>query len=588
MSLVNYRREGTIALLQLNNPPFNAFSETLLDDFARCLALYEQDSEARLAVVHGQGADFSIGALTHELGVVYNSDAARPLVDAVEACSKPLIALMHGRVLGAGLELALACHWRLATATARIGLPEIHIGLPPGAGATQRLPRLIGIEPAIKILLEGTLITVAQALDLKLVDTVLEEDWADHFKEIADWAAMLGAPLQTRNRSHLLAQTPENFLSEFRAAQPVEFFAYKAKAAILQALEAIDPDDFDKGYELEERLYVEVEQSGQKMALMNSFLHDEAAAWRIPGRPDEHAPPIGTVTLSAAQLPLGCKLNVDGLQINWIKPHATQPQTLSALEATDVWLDCTEGPQADRLEAFASYCAAMKPDAVIVYAIREGASVDLTQLPEQIQGHALLPAFVYGTGPKALLQFWARESNQSKHVQLAVRGARAIGLACLHSPGQRLLGQEMMAGWATDLDSLLAGGVSLESITRVCQNFGLSLAAMQWSPLGSHTITELDCPLDDEGALQAILCSIANQGCRQLSAGLAMNPEDIDMVVTRGYGYPPHQSGPMARWAQSVVLLHDNLAELQAQFGENWEPAPMLKRLARDLRGATA
>jgi|GEM_PF-2056688 len=586
MSLVNYRREGSLALLQLNNPPFNAFSEALLDDFSRCLALYEQDGEARLAVVHGQGADFSIGALAHELGVVYNSDAARPLVDAVEACAKPLIALMHGRVLGAGLELALACHWRVATANARIGVPEIHIGLPPGAGATQRLPRLIGIEPAVKMLIEGTLITAAQARDLKLVDKVLEEDWSGHFNDIADWAATLGAPLQTRNRTHLLAQTPHNFLSEFRAAQPAEFFAYKGKAAILQAVEAIDSDAFDKGYELEERLYLEVEQSGQKMALMNSFLHDEAAAWRITGRPDEHAPQIAAVTLSAAQLPIGCKLSVDGLQINWIKPDATRPQTLAALETTDVWLDCTEGFQADRLEAVASYCAAMKPGAVIVYAIREGESVDLTQLPEQIQGHALLPAFVYGTGPKTLLQFWVRESNRSQHIQLAVRGARAIGLACLHSRDQQPLGQEMIAGWTTDLDSLLAGGVSLESITRVCQRFGLSLTALQWSPPGSRPLPELDCPLDDEGVLQAILCSIANQGCRQLSAGQAMHPEDIDMLVTRGYGYPPHQSASMARWSQSVVLLHDNLAKLQAQLGESWEPAPMLKRLAKGLRDA--
>jgi len=111
MSLVNYRREGSLALLQLNNPPFNAFSEALLDDFARCLALYEQDGEARLAVVHGQGADFSIGALAHELGVVYNSDAARPLVDAVEACAKPLIPDARSRTGGgvgacAGVPLA--------------------------------------------------------------------------------------------------------------------------------------------------------------------------------------------------------------------------------------------------------------------------------------------------------------------------------------------------------------------------------------------------------------------------------------------------------------------------------------------------
>jgi len=293
------------------------------------------------------------------------------------------------------------------------------------------------------------------------------------------------------------------------------------------------------------------------------------------------------VTLTGAQLPLGCKQSVDGLQVSWIKPHEMRAQTLTALEVADVWLDFTEEPQANRLEAFTRYCAAMKPGAVIVYAIREGESFDLRQLPEQIQGHALLPAFVYGTGPKSILQFWARESNQSSHVQLAVRGGRAVGLACMHSSGQWMLGPEMKAGWTTDFDSLLLQGVSSESIMRVCQSFGLSLEALQWSPQGSRQTTELECSLDDKDVLDAILCSIANQGCYQLGAGLAMNPADIDMLITRGYGYPPYQSGPMARWAQSVLALHDNLVKLQAQFGESWKPAPMLKRLASGLRGVS-
>lgn len=586
MSLVNYRREGTLALLQLDNPPFNAFSETLLDDFARCLALYERDVEAQLAVVYGQGEDFSIGALAHELGSVYNSDAARPLVDAVEACPKPLVAVMHGRVLGAGLELALACHWRLATATARMGVPEIHIGLPPGAGATQRLARLIGIAPAMKMLMEGTPITAEQARGLKLADGLVENDWLEQLGMIVDWAAGQGEAPQTRSCSNLFAQTPENFLRVFRASQSPEFFAYKGKAAILQAVEAIKADDFEQGYALEESLYVEVEQSGQKMALMSSFIHDEAAAWRTTAQPDEQAPALKAVTLFAAQLPPGCGLTADGVDLRWIKPDAEQSAVLAALSVADVWLDFAQEAQANRLQACAGCAAALKPGAVVVYAIREGESVDLAQLPAQVQGHALLPAFVYGAGPKTLLQFLVRDSDQFEHVQLSVRGARALGMACLHSPSPLPLGQEMIAGCAADLDSLWIEGVSLESITRVCERFGLSLAAMQWSPRESCTSAGPEHALDDEALLRAVLCSIANQGCRLLGAGAAMHPEDIDMLFTRGYAYPAYQAGPMARWSQGVVFLHDHLMGLQAQFGDSWEPAPMLKRLAGELRAA--
>ncbi|GAB5343152.1 enoyl-CoA hydratase-related protein [Pseudomonas fluorescens] len=584
MSLVSYERRGAVAILQLNNPPFNAFSETLLEDFSRVLERYSQDPHALIAIVCGQGDDFSIGALRNELGVVYNSDAARPLVEAVEASRKPLVAVMHGRVFGAALELVLACQWRLATADALIGAPEIHVSLPPGAGATQRLPRLIGVAPALDLLMSGNPINADRALELGLVDGLLNRNWQERPQDILSWTAAHPNPVPCRDRNSLHAHTPVDYLKDFKALQAPDFFAYKGKAAILQLLEAALDGDFDSGYALEADLYLDAEQSGQSMALMAADDNDDAAAWGPLQQPDAKPVELNRITFTGESLPPGCRLDGPGPQRLWVHQNAKSDDFLDNVSASDVWLDLSTDSQLCRLKKYAELAGQMREGGVIVYGVCDGQSVDLDALPEQIEGHPIIAAFSYGEGPQSLLQFVKRETNTLDSVRMAVKGASTIGYACLHSTGKTPLGRALINLWTADLESLWAGGVSHDDTVRVLNNFGLPLPPDEQLARSSIKGVSTVPILDDESLLQAVLASMANQGCRLLDERLAMHPDDIDMIFTRGYGYPPYQFGPMAHWSPSVVQLHDSLLEFAERFGPTWEPASLLKRMAAEQR----
>ncbi|MGE1153300.1 enoyl-CoA hydratase-related protein [Pseudomonas kitaguniensis] len=584
MSLVSYERLGAVAIFQLNNPPLNAFNETLLDDFSQVLERYNQDPQALIAIVCGQGDDFSIGALKSELGVVYNSDAARPLIEAVEVSSKPLVAVLHGRVFGAALELVLACQWRLATADALVGAPDIHIGLPPGAGATQRLPRLIGVAPAFELLMSADPINADRALELGLVDGLLDRTWQERPEEILAWTAAHPNPVPCRYRESLQAHTPVDYLKDFKARQTPDFFAYKGKTAILQLLETALCGDFDSGYALEADLYVDAEQSGQSMALMGAFDNADAAAWGPLYQPDAEPIELNGITLTGEKLPLGCRLDSPGPLRFWVQQVAESDPVLVNLSASDVWLDFSTDSQPCRLKRYAELAGQMRKGGVIVYGVRDGQTVDMDTLPEQIEGHPLLAAFSYGEGPLSLLQFVKRETDHLDSVRMAVKGASAMGYACLHSTGTTPLGKVLIDRWAADLKSLWAAGVSHDDTVRVANNFGLPLPPVEWLAKSSIKDVSTVPMLDDESLLRAVLASMANQGCRLLDEGLAMHPDDIDMIFTRGYGYPPYQFGPMAHWSADVVLLHDSLLAFAEQFGPTWEPASMLKRMAAEQR----
>ena len=175
---VAYATRDGVALLALANPPVNALSQAvcrgIMDGLERALA----DPTVRALVVIGRGRGFCAGADISEFGKQRPPDAVhlRHIIAAFDRASKPLIAAIHGNALGGGLELALACHWRLAAPDARMGLPEVKIGLLAGAGGTLRLPRLIGVEPALRMMTSGEPIDGRQAAKQGLVDELAEGD----------------------------------------------------------------------------------------------------------------------------------------------------------------------------------------------------------------------------------------------------------------------------------------------------------------------------------------------------------------------------------------------------------------------------
>lgn len=176
MAAVHYTVDGNVAVLTVDNPPVNAFSHVVRLGLADGLRQAVDDKAVEAVVIIGGGKTFFAGADIREFEKRFDPPMVRDLQAWLERFPKPVVAAIHGTAFGGGLEVALCCHWRVAVRSAQFGLPEIKLGLMPGAGGTQRLPRLIGIEAAFDIMYTGNPIDAAAALDCGVIDEIVEGD----------------------------------------------------------------------------------------------------------------------------------------------------------------------------------------------------------------------------------------------------------------------------------------------------------------------------------------------------------------------------------------------------------------------------
>ena len=175
---VSYRREGDIAFIEIDNPPVNALSAAVRQGLAQAVVRLADDPDARIAVLSCAGRTFIAGADISEFGKPSVPPSLPDVIAAIEASEKPVVAALHGTVLGGGLEVALGAHYRVAVPGTRMGLPEVTLGLLPGAGGTQRLPRAVGTEAAIDLITSGRQIDAGEARRLGLIDAVQFEQLA--------------------------------------------------------------------------------------------------------------------------------------------------------------------------------------------------------------------------------------------------------------------------------------------------------------------------------------------------------------------------------------------------------------------------
>ncbi len=174
--LVNLRTDGDVAVITIDNPPVNAMKHEVRAGLLDLVSRAAGHPDVSAVVIACAGRTFVAGADITEFGKPPRQPTAIAVIEAIEACPKPVIAALHGTPLGGGLELALGCHFRVAAPGARLGLPEIKLGIIPGAGGTQRLPRLVGMEKAMAMILSGEPIAAREALDAGLVDEIIEGD----------------------------------------------------------------------------------------------------------------------------------------------------------------------------------------------------------------------------------------------------------------------------------------------------------------------------------------------------------------------------------------------------------------------------
>ncbi|MGA2601983.1 MAG: 3-hydroxyacyl-CoA dehydrogenase NAD-binding domain-containing protein [Bryobacteraceae bacterium] len=288
--------DGDIGVITINNPPVNALSPGVPEGIEAGIEQFENDNSVKAIVIVGGGRTFIAGADIREFGKLTaggnkeRGPGLNPILDRLEASTKPVIAAIHGAALGGGLETAMACHYRVAVAAAQIGQPEVKLGIIPGAGGTQRLPRLAGIAKAVEMCAGGDPIGAADAQRHGIIDKIISGDLlAGAIKFIHDLESRGELePRRTRDRDAKLGTQEENapiFAAARETAKKKQRNLIAPQAAI-DAVEAAASLPFDEGVRRESALFQECLFSEQSKALIHVFFGEREVA-KIPDVPKE-------------------------------------------------------------------------------------------------------------------------------------------------------------------------------------------------------------------------------------------------------------------------------------------------------------
>jgi 3-hydroxyacyl-CoA dehydrogenase len=289
---VRYERRGSVGIITVDNPPVNALSQAVRQGLMDALAQGEDDGAAEALIVIGAGRTFIAGADIKEFGKPLAAPDLNAVIAGLEDSVKPTIAAIHGTALGGGLEVALGCHYRVAVPAAQVGLPEVKLGLLPGAGGTQRLPRLIGAKAALDMITTGDFVRAPQAKASGIIDEIVEGDLLQGAIRFAESTAQRGtAGRRIRDRDDKLAEARGNaaLFAEYRAAVKKRARGQESPLRSIDAVEAAANLPFEQGLQRERQIFEELVTSTQARALIHAFFA-EREAMNIPDVPVDTPP----------------------------------------------------------------------------------------------------------------------------------------------------------------------------------------------------------------------------------------------------------------------------------------------------------
>lgn len=278
---VNYKIEGNIAILEVDNPPVNPLSSGVRAGLADSILKANSDEMVEGIILTGAGRSFIAGADISEFGQKADGPDLHTTLREIEFSKKPVMAAINGTALGGGLETALVCNYRIASNNAIVGLPEVNLGLLPGAGGTQRLPRLIGPSQALKMMLAGTPISAKKALQQGVIDAVSENSLIeDAILFLQDKIGLDSHPkVRDKNEKVIEARGDDNVLAEARALAAKMRRGQFAPGQIIACVEAaINEDDFDDGMKKEADYFLECLVNPQREAMIHIFFGERAAS----------------------------------------------------------------------------------------------------------------------------------------------------------------------------------------------------------------------------------------------------------------------------------------------------------------------
>jgi len=334
VSSVEYRKEGDIAVITFVNPPVNAISGDLRVGLFAALNRLADDAEVRAAVMLGANNTFIAGADIRDFGKPLVPPTTPDCQALMETSTKPIVAAIAGNALGGGLEIAMACHWRVASPSARLGLPEVKLGILPGAGGTQRLPRLIGVEAALNLITGGDHFPASKGLELGVIDELIDGDLLAGAIDFAHKVLAEQRPLRVAGQ---LQDKVENVdpavFKKIRDKNEKKWKGLFSTWKIVECVEKACSSTIEDGLAFERDAYFQTQESPQRKALSYLFFAEREAS-KIPDVPKDlkPAPPRSAAVIGAGTMGGGIAMSFANVGIPVSLLEASQDALDKGLE----------------------------------------------------------------------------------------------------------------------------------------------------------------------------------------------------------------------------------------------------------------
>ena len=518
---VAYRLDGNVAVITLQNPPVNALGHAVRQDLQHALTKLAADDDALAAVLIGEGRGFSAGADITEFGKTRKAPLLAEILDALELCPKPVVAAIHGVALGGGLELALCCHYRVADANARVGLPEVKIGLIPGAGGTQRLPRLTGVEAAVEIITSGRMVDAAEAKAFGVVSEVYDAELEARSVEfIREKLSATGSHPAVRD---LDVPDPRDaaWFDEKRKALAKRARGQLSPLRCADALQAACEMDFEAGLAREREIFAECIDSPQREGLIHYFFAEREAT-KIPGLSEDAKPrpvaraavigcgtmgggiamcfanagiPVTVMEVDAAAIERGMATVAKNYARSVSRGSITQAvmdermgmfstvTDMAGIADADIVIEAVFENLDLKCETFEKLDAVMKPGSVLA---TNTSTLDVdkiaasTRRPEDVIGmHFFSPANVM-----KLCEVVRGEKTAADVIKTAMGTARAIGkVSALVGVCDGFVGNRMLHRYQKQAAYMIEDGAMPWDVDRVFVEFGMPMGPFAMSDL---------------------------------------------------------------------------------------------------------
>jgi 3-hydroxyacyl-CoA dehydrogenase len=525
---VTCERRSNILLVMIDNPPVNALNVDVRRKLTEAIEKAERDEQVDAVIIFGAGRNFIGGADIREFGKPPLPPTLSEVCNRIEACSKPVVAVIHGVALGGGLEIALAAHYRLASAGAKLGLPEVELGLLPGAGGTQRAPRLIGARAALDLMLTGRRVDAKEAHALGLIDRLgtSEDALLEGLAYTQELLTLKVRPRPTREATGLADTTASREAIEVaRTAAAQKSRGLFSPLKIIEATQAALEQPFKEGLRIERRLFLECMDSPQRAGLIHAFFAEREVT-KLPGmrlaapRRIERVGIIGGGTMGAgiavavldAGLPV-VMIERDGAALARGLAHVekvyeglvergrmtadakasvmrrwTGSTEYEALSDVDLVIEAVFEDMAVKVAVFAQLDKIVKPGAILAtntsYLDIDAIAASISRPQNVIGLHFFSPANVM-----RLLEVVVPAKADADVVATAFDFAKKLGKVPVRAGVcDGFIGNRILAVYRAAVDYIMEDGASPYQIDKAVRNFGFPMGPFQVADLAGGDI----------------------------------------------------------------------------------------------------